>query len=199
MIQGTCRGAGLRARNSVCHQTGVRALLPSPQPSPPEGRGGDDEPQPSQRRGEGMELHQNWLLSDENRVRRTMSSFVARGSGNAERLKCLMRWRMGDTGFVRRTKGRFVAPQFFRRNWGDTVSVRRNRDRVRGQGWSDENPRKSSSCFCCAAPPPLRRNGPERGRGQSCSRNIQFSRGPLPPHPALSPPRGERGRAQQIV
>ena len=85
-----------------------------------------------------MELHQNWLLSDENRVRRTMSSFIARGSGNAERLKCLMRWRMGDTGFVRRTKGRFVAPQFFRRNWGDTVSVRRNRGQgsgVRCQGW----------------------------------------------------------------
>jgi hypothetical protein len=39
---------------------------------------------------------------------------------------------MGDTGFVRRTKGRFVAPQFFRRNWGDTVSVRRNRDQGSG-------------------------------------------------------------------
>jgi hypothetical protein len=64
-----------------------------------------------------MELLQNSLSSHENRVRRTMSSFVARGSRNAERLKCLMRWRMGDTGFVSRRKGRFVAEKYFHGNW----------------------------------------------------------------------------------
>jgi hypothetical protein len=38
-IQGTCRGAGLRARNSVCHQTRVGRFSPHPSPLPRGERG----------------------------------------------------------------------------------------------------------------------------------------------------------------
>jgi hypothetical protein len=90
----------------------------SPHPSPLTGisPGGERAMMsPSPPRGRGNGAPELAFVARKSRSSHDVA-FRGMGVGKCENLKCLARWRMGNTG-------RFVAPQFFRRNWGDTVTL----------------------------------------------------------------------------